>query len=76
MSKKNEHLRSVLPGGGKVECSIQRVGQVREGFSVRAEDKECPLSDNDVKSELSYAYLHAVAGRAGCECRDFTAAQR
>jgi hypothetical protein len=27
-----------------------------------------PLADNDVKSELSYAYLHAVAARAGCEC--------
>jgi Domain of unknown function (DUF4365) len=27
-----------------------------------------PLSDNDVKSELSYAYLHAVAARAGCAC--------
>lgn len=28
-----------------------------------------PLSDNDIKSELSYAYLHAVAAGAGCECR-------
>ncbi len=27
-----------------------------------------PLSENDVKSELSYAYLHAVAAPAGCEC--------
>jgi hypothetical protein len=27
-----------------------------------------PLADNDIKSELSYAYLHAVASRAGCEC--------
>jgi hypothetical protein len=27
-----------------------------------------PLSDNDMKSELSYAYLHAVASRSGCEC--------
>jgi hypothetical protein len=27
-----------------------------------------PLADNDIKSELSYAYLHAVAARAGCEC--------
>jgi len=27
-----------------------------------------PLSDNDIKSELSYAYLHAVSARAGCEC--------
>lgn len=27
------------------------------------------LSDNDVKSELSYAWLHAVAARAGCECQ-------
>jgi hypothetical protein len=27
-----------------------------------------PLSDNDIKSELSYAYLHAVASRVGCEC--------
>jgi hypothetical protein len=27
-----------------------------------------PLSDNDIKSELSYAYLHAVTSRAGCEC--------
>lgn len=28
------------------------------------------LSNNDVKAELSYAYLHAVAARAGfgCEC--------
>jgi hypothetical protein len=28
-----------------------------------------PLSENDIKSELSYAYLHAVAARAGCECQ-------
>jgi hypothetical protein len=28
-----------------------------------------PLHDNDIKSELSYAYLHAVASRAGCECQ-------
>lgn len=28
-----------------------------------------PLSDNDIKSELSYAYLHAVASRAKCECQ-------
>jgi hypothetical protein len=28
-----------------------------------------PLGDNDIKSELSYAYLHAIAARAGCECR-------
>ena len=28
-----------------------------------------PLSDNDIKSELSYAYLHAVATRAGCGCQ-------
>jgi hypothetical protein len=27
-----------------------------------------PLQDNDIKSELSYTYLHAVAARAGCEC--------
>jgi hypothetical protein len=27
-----------------------------------------PLSDNDIKSELSYAYLHAVASRCGCAC--------
>jgi hypothetical protein len=27
------------------------------------------LTDNDIESELSYAYLHAVASRAGCECR-------
>lgn len=27
-----------------------------------------PLSLNDIKSELSYAYVHAVAARAGCEC--------
>ncbi len=26
------------------------------------------LSDNDIKSELSYAYLHAVASRAGLAC--------
>ncbi len=26
------------------------------------------LSDNDVKSELSYAYLHAVAARAALSC--------
>jgi hypothetical protein len=28
-----------------------------------------PLDENDIKSELSYAYLHAVASRAGCECQ-------
>jgi hypothetical protein len=28
-----------------------------------------PLDDNDIKSELSYAYLHAVTARAGCECQ-------
>jgi hypothetical protein len=27
-----------------------------------------PLAENDVKSELSYAYLHAVASRSRCEC--------
>jgi Domain of unknown function (DUF4365) len=27
-----------------------------------------PLSDNDMKSELSYSYLHAIASRSGCEC--------
>ncbi len=27
-----------------------------------------PLSDNDIKSELSYAYLHAVVSRCGCAC--------
>lgn len=27
------------------------------------------LTENDIESELSYAYLHAVASRAGCECR-------
>lgn len=27
-----------------------------------------PLSLNDVESELSYAYLHAVASHAGCAC--------
>ncbi len=28
-----------------------------------------PLREDDIKSELSYAYLHAVASRAGCECQ-------
>src|SRR5437660_12721473 len=27
-----------------------------------------PLSENDIKAELSYAYLHAVASRAGVGC--------
>ena len=27
------------------------------------------LGDNDIKSELSYAWLHAIASRAGCECQ-------
>ena len=27
------------------------------------------LSENDIKSELSYASLHAIAARAGCECQ-------
>ena len=27
-----------------------------------------PLSENDIKAELSYAYLHAVAARAGFAC--------
>lgn len=27
-----------------------------------------PISDNDRKSELSYAYLHGVAAQAACEC--------
>ena len=27
------------------------------------------LGDNDIKSELSYAWLHAVASRVGCECQ-------
>jgi len=30
--------------------------------------KQKPLSDNDMESELSYAYLHAVASRAGMSC--------
>ena len=25
------------------------------------------LTENNIKAELSYAYLHAVASRAGCE---------
>jgi hypothetical protein len=29
-----------------------------------------PLADNDIKSELCYAYLHAVASRVGCECQE------
>jgi hypothetical protein len=28
-----------------------------------------PLSSNDIEAELSYAYLHAVAGHAGVGCR-------
>lgn len=28
-----------------------------------------PLSDNDIEAELSYAYLHAVASRAGVGCK-------
>lgn len=31
--------------------------------------KQKPLSDNDIESELSYAYLHAVASRAGMNCQ-------
>jgi hypothetical protein len=27
------------------------------------------LATNDIESELSYAYLHAVASRVGCECQ-------
>ena len=27
-----------------------------------------PLTVNDIESELSYAYLHAIAAAAGCEC--------
>lgn len=27
-----------------------------------------PLTDNDIRAELSYAYLHAVAARAGFGC--------
>jgi hypothetical protein len=27
-----------------------------------------PLTDNDIKSELSYAYLHAVSTHAGASC--------
>ena len=27
------------------------------------------LATNDIESELSYAYLHAVATRTGCECQ-------
>jgi hypothetical protein len=27
-----------------------------------------PLTENDIKAELSYAYLHAVAARAGFGC--------
>lgn len=28
-----------------------------------------PLSNNDIESELSYAYLHAVASKAGVGCK-------
>lgn len=28
-----------------------------------------PLAQNDIESELSYAYLHAVASRAGLNCK-------
>ena len=28
-----------------------------------------PLTENDIEAELSYAYLHAVAAFAGCECK-------
>jgi hypothetical protein len=27
-----------------------------------------PLPENEIKSELSYAFLHAVVSRAGCDC--------
>ncbi len=27
------------------------------------------LATNDIESELSYAYLHAIAAKAGCECQ-------
>ena len=29
-------------------------------------------TDNDIESELSYSYLHAVCARVGCECRPTT----
>lgn len=29
-----------------------------------------PLSNNDIESELSYAWLHAVAAKAGMACRE------
>ncbi len=28
-----------------------------------------PLAANEIECELSYAYLHAVATKAGCECQ-------
>jgi hypothetical protein len=28
-----------------------------------------PLSDNDIEAELSYAYIHAVASKAGVGCK-------
>jgi hypothetical protein len=31
-----------------------------------------PLSSNDIESELSYAYLHAVASKAGASCNNVT----
>lgn len=31
-----------------------------------------PLSNNDIESELSYAYVHAVASRAAASCRTGT----
>jgi hypothetical protein len=30
------------------------------------------LSENDIKAELSYAYVHAVAARAGLDCSSVT----
>ena len=39
-----------------------------DSTNIRKGERMGPLSSNDVESELSYAYLHAVASRAAISC--------
>jgi hypothetical protein len=38
-------------------------------FHLKTENSIMPLQTNEIESELSYAYLHAVTSRAGLNCK-------
>ena len=52
-----------MPGG------LRMAGDLDSGSHASGDRKTNPmlLSENNIKAELSYAYVHAVASRSGCE---------